>query len=336
MNAQPRSHLQVPVLLLSGPGSRRLEALAFEKACALICRTGTDHGPATEACPDCRRIRRREHPDVMVGAPERRRWCNTPAFEDPGESKETTIPTGLVRAIASDASRLPYEAGLRAILLLDVDKTESAAMSALLKVLEEPPLRTRFLLTATRSRLLPSTILSRVALLPCPGTSREETAAGLRARGLSSEEAEARTAFVPNDIDDARTLDLPAARALRDGLLEAASGTFLAESPGWALALGALLSGDGTAETAQRLALLATLLRDAVAAVAEPAGHDVRHKERFRDLSRLSERGLRRLLDAADGALRLASELQDSRRNPRLAVEAYALSLLSRSAPVSA
>ena len=118
--------------------------------------------------PAARRVYRREHPDLMVAAPERRRRVNPPPFEET-EGKETTLPTALVRAVAADATRLPYEAPRRAVVLLDVDRTESAAFSALLKILEEPPTKTRFILTATRPRLLPSTILSRVALRPVPG-----------------------------------------------------------------------------------------------------------------------------------------------------------------------
>ena len=70
--------------------------------------------------------------------------------------------------LAADASRLPYEGARRVLVLLDVDRTEAAAFSALLKVLEEPPSRARFVLTATRPRLLPPTILSRVVLRRLP------------------------------------------------------------------------------------------------------------------------------------------------------------------------
>src|SRR5664279_5592816 len=143
-----------PVVLLAGPGSRRLEALALERAAEVICGPGFD---PESSC--ARRVFRKEHPDLMVAAPERRRRVNPPQFEE-NEGKETTLPTALVRAVAADATRLPYEAARRAILFLDVDRTEAAAFSALLKILEESPTKTRFVLTATRPRLLPATILA--------------------------------------------------------------------------------------------------------------------------------------------------------------------------------
>src|ERR1019366_7004414 len=208
----------------AGPGSRRLETLAIEAAAEVVCGPGFD-----PESPAARRVFRREHPDLMVVAPERRRRVNPPPFEET-DGKETKLPTALVRAVAADATRFPYEAQRRAVVFLDVDRTESAAFSALLKILEEPPTKTRFILTATRPRLLPSTILSRVALRPVPGATREETAASLRGRGMREEEAEARAAFAPHDADEAAELDVAGARATRDALLEAISGVCLTRS----------------------------------------------------------------------------------------------------------
>jgi DNA polymerase-3 subunit delta' len=317
-----------PVVLLAGPGSRRLELLALAHAAHVVCRTGHPAGEGRDDCPDCRRVRRGEHPDVMVAAPESRRRVHTPLFEEATGSKETTLPTALVRAVAADATRFPYEARRRAIVLLDVDRTETAAYSALLKILEEPPSKARFLLTATRPRVLPATILSRVALHVLPALPRGATAAALRARGLSGEEAEARAAFFSADAEDAAALDLDALRALRDRLLEAASGLFLTDSVSWALTLAAILAEDDAEEAAHRLGLLATLLRDASAAAVDPAGHGIIHRERFADLARLGVADPRRLLDAAQAALVLAADFDGPRFNVRLACESYALGLL--------
>lgn len=315
----------VPVLLLTGRGSRRLEAEALDVAAGLLCRSGDRTG----ACNDCRRVARREHPDLLVAAPESSRRANTPPFDESSGSKETTIPTALVRALASDAFRLPYEAARRVLVLLDVDRTEAAAFSALLKVLEEPPSRARFILTAARPRLLPPTILSRLVLRRLPSPSHEMLVASLVARGLSSEEAAARAAFRPSGEEEAVDLDLAGERATRDALLEAVSGLLLSGSTGWALVLAGRLAADDAAATADRFGLLARILRDAVAAGTDPAGRTVLHAERYRDLVLLSEAGTGVLLEAANRALLEAADLPDSRRNPRLAAESYALSLLA-------
>jgi len=316
--------IDVPVQLLTGRGSRRLEAEALDLAAGLLCRSGD----RTSACPDCRRVARREHPDLLVAAPESSRRANTPPFDETSGSKETTIPTALVRALASEAFRLPYEGERRVLVLLDVDRTEAAAFSALLKVLEEPPARARFVLTAARPRLLPPTILSRLVLRRLPSPSREELLAALVARGTAPEEAAARAAFCPAGEEEALDLDLSEARATRDGLLEAVSGLLLSGSAGWALVLSGRLAAEDASATAERFALLARILRDAVAAGTDPAGRTVLHSERYRDLALLAGAGTDVLLEAATAALREAADLPDSRRNPRLAAEAFALSLL--------
>ena len=317
--------IDVPVQLLTGRGSRRLEAEALDVAAGLLCRTGD----RTSSCSDCRRVARREHPDLLVAAPESSRRANTPPFDETSGSKETTIPTALVRALASDAFRLPYEGDCRVLVLLDVDRTEAAAFSALLKVLEEPPSRARFVLTAARPRLLPPTILSRLVLRRLASPTHEALVASLVARGLSPEEAAARAAFCPSGEEEAIDLDLAAARATRDELLEAASGLLLSGSTGWALVLAGRLAAEDAAATAERFGLLARLFRDAVAAATDPAGRTVLHAERYRDLARLAEAGTGVLLEAADRALREAADLPDSRRNPRLSAEAFSLSLLA-------
>ncbi len=316
--------IDVPVQLLTGRGSRRLEAEALDLAAGLLCRSGD----RTSACSDCRRVARREHPDLLVAAPESSRRANTPPFDETSGSKETTIPTALVRALASEAFRLPYEGARRVLVLLDVDRTEAAAFSALLKVLEEPPARARFVLTAVRPRLLPPTILSRLVLRRLPSPSRKELLAALVARGTAPEEAAARAAFCPAGEEEALDLDLAEARVTRDGLLEAASGLLLSGSAGWALVLAGRLAAEDASATAERFALLARILRDAVAAGTDPAGRTVLHAERYRDLALLAGAGTDVLLEAATAALREAADLPDSRRNPRLAAEAFALSLL--------
>ena len=96
-----------PVVLLSGPGSRRLEALALEAAAEIVCGPGFD--PESSAA---RRVFRREHPDLMVAAPERRRRVNPPPFDET-DGKETTLPTALVRAVAADATRERIVGGRR-------------------------------------------------------------------------------------------------------------------------------------------------------------------------------------------------------------------------------
>ena len=187
----------------------------------------------------------------------------------------------------------------------------------------------RFILTATRPRLLPETILSRVVVRTLREMSRPETVQALRRRGLSAEDAAARAAFVPGDPDSAAALDLEAARHERDALLEALSGLLIDGSAAWGVILASHIAGDDATEAASRLGLLARLLRDAAVATVDPAGEGVVHRERFDDLERLGHRSRLDLLELASRALDLASNLPESRRNPKLATEAFVYSLVA-------
>jgi hypothetical protein len=107
------------------------------------------------------------------------------------------------------------------------------------------------------------------------------------------------------------------------------SGLLLDGSPAWGVILASRLPAEDAAATAARLGLLARLLRDAAVASIDPAGETVVHRERFDDLERLGQRSRFDLLDLAARALDLASSLPESRRNPKLAAEAFALSLVA-------
>ena len=98
----PALHLLVARLVddahpAAADGAQHLVApQALDVAAGLLCRSGD----RTPDCADCRRVARREHPDLLVAAPESGRRANTPPFDETSGSKETTIPTALVRALA--------------------------------------------------------------------------------------------------------------------------------------------------------------------------------------------------------------------------------------------
>ena len=321
-------------ILLSGVASKALERQAIDEAARLLCRVPTHAAAERESCNDCRRVLERKHPDLLIVAPEADRRSNVPQFAG-GGSKETTIPAALLRAMVAEAALRPYEGARRVLILLDADRTETAAFSALLKVLEEPPTASCFILTAVRPRLLPETILSRVVHRKVRGTSRRETARILETSGVPREEAQARAAFAPDDVATASRLDLAAERQVRDDLLEAVTGLLLTRSAGWGIALASRLPGEDAVETVSRLGLLAVLLRDAAVAAIDPAGEAVVHRERFRDLARLGSGAGQDLLEVAGRALELAATLSDSRRNARLSAEGFALALVRTGAGAS-
>ncbi len=132
-----------------GQGRRLAEALAQLVFCTASKK------PCGE-CDGCRRIARRDHPDVYwiepekktriisVGSPENRR-------KDPGIRYRLLEPL----------SQTSYAGGWKVGVILWADRMNESAANALLKMLEEPPRSTLLILVSEHSHQLLPTIVSR-------------------------------------------------------------------------------------------------------------------------------------------------------------------------------
>jgi DNA polymerase-3 subunit delta' len=119
---------------------KRSTAIAFVQA--LNCNAeGTD---SCGSCGSCRKIENSCHPDVWIVRAEGH-----------------TIKIDQVRAIQEPIAFRPYEGKRKVVLLEDAEKMTLQASNALLKVLEEPPKDTIFILVTSKPHALAPTILSR-------------------------------------------------------------------------------------------------------------------------------------------------------------------------------
>lgn len=131
-------------LLLEGPEGSGRRTFAREIAAALFCRG--EHKPCG-SCNQCRKVLERNHPDVEYYG---------------GDGSRRSFHIDTIRKLRQNAWLLPGEAPCRVCVLCGAENMTDQAQNALLKILEEPPEHTVFILTAeNRSMLLP-TILSRV------------------------------------------------------------------------------------------------------------------------------------------------------------------------------
>jgi DNA polymerase III delta prime subunit len=156
--------------LLTGPGEAPRAAAAWF-ARAIAC-TGAPVARPCEACPACRRSTLREavpldgtgksgplyrhvgdHPDLL--------WVER-------GRDDTRVRIAQIRAVQHALYLRPVEGGRRAVVIADAEWLNLEAQNALLRVLEEPPPGTTFLLvTASPSGLAP-TVRSRCQKVAFP------------------------------------------------------------------------------------------------------------------------------------------------------------------------
>lgn len=99
-------------------------------------------------CRPCKKIISGNHPDYHIIRP-------AGAF----------IQIDQIRTLCRTLALKPYEARVRVVVISDAQKMNPESANALLKILEEPPDHTIFILTATRSADLLPTIVSRCRII---------------------------------------------------------------------------------------------------------------------------------------------------------------------------
>lgn len=241
-------------LLLHGPSGSGKQRFALWLVQLLLClRPGSD-GPCGE-CKSCGHVLRLEHPDLHWYFPlPRPKGASTPERlagaledlraealaeirEDPLRVDADTEPRGVYLAAAQSLRRKAQQrpsVSSRQVFVIghaeELVPQESAqeAANALLKLLEEPPVGTLFILTSSRpGRVLP-TIRSRTVPVHIPGLPSDEVAAFLMEEvGVDRSEAETAAAlsggcigralgFLPIEGSDGKTADGPHERTRKE------------------------------------------------------------------------------------------------------------------------
>src|SRR5881296_3293282 len=160
--------------LLAGPEGcgKRLGMRAF--AAALLCARG-----GCGECRDCRLALGERHPNMLV---------LEPGGPDILVGKDAGDPN-TARWFASRAYLTPPEPGRKVMVALQADRLRVEAADVLLKVLEEPPTDTVFLLLSARPDDLPDTIRSRCQEVSFPPLSEGFVVETLVREGLDQDRA---------------------------------------------------------------------------------------------------------------------------------------------------
>jgi DNA polymerase III subunit delta' len=274
--AHLRAAVAAPVhayLLVGPPGSgKRTAAVAL--AAALLCPRG-----GCRDCDVCRRTLGGVHPDLIV-------------VERTGPS----ITVDQAREVRRLAMRSPNEGARKVLLLVDFHLVREAA-SVLLKVLEEPPASTVFVILAEQVPPELVTIASRCVRVDFGPLTADQVAGALVAEGVDPTAAPEVAAAAGGRLDRARLLAHdPGFSARRDawravpGRLDGTGATVAV----LAADLAALLASAGVAALESRQAAELEELDERVKRTGERgAGRKVLAERHKRELRRLRHDELR-------------------------------------------
>ncbi|WP_151447028.1 DNA polymerase III subunit delta' [Lacisediminimonas profundi] len=188
-------------LLIHGARGTGKTAFAERFAQALLCERPAAGGHPCNACPSCTWFAQYSHPDYRRVRPEVLDEDEGGADGDEAEASEVKKPgragrapskdirIDQVRALGDFINMSTHRQGRRVILLYPADALNTASANSLLKMLEEPPPATVFLLVAdSLDRLLP-TILSRCRKFVMGSPRREQALQWLQAAGVADADA---------------------------------------------------------------------------------------------------------------------------------------------------
>ena len=173
-------------LLLRGRAGIGKADFSIELSRALLCAAPNNSG-ACNSCPSCVWFKEGNHPDFRLISPE-----NEDENDDLPKkktSKKTQISVAQIRQLNDYLSLSSHQvAGKRIILISPADALNLASANALLKMLEEPPANTLFILVTSQPQRLLPTIMSRCQALELPMPTHHEALDWLKVQGVQQAE----------------------------------------------------------------------------------------------------------------------------------------------------
>jgi len=199
VNAVKSGHIAHAQLFSGNEGSANL-ALALAYATLINCERPNEDDSCGE-CPSCQKNNKLIHPDLhfvypvsntksvsgkdavsTTFLPEWRKFVKENVYASTdiwsitfgGEGKQLNISKEESRNIIRDLSLTSFDGKYKFMVIWQPEYLHPSAANAILKILEEPPERTVFLLVTNDYRKLLSTIISRTQMFVIPGFSRQD------------------------------------------------------------------------------------------------------------------------------------------------------------------
>jgi DNA polymerase-3 subunit delta' len=181
-------------VLLHGSAGIGKKSLAIDVARAALCEAPTSEGRACGRCAGCLLSAAGNHPDLRIVVPDAMAaWRGVSADVDDAEQlagsepadSDTAGEEGGKRAKLSSQIRIPqvraltdfvatstHRGGRRVVVLAPAERLNTEAANSLLKMLEEPPPASLFLLVTDAIDDLLPTVRSRCVLVRVPAPAR--------------------------------------------------------------------------------------------------------------------------------------------------------------------
>src|SRR3954470_9209597 len=188
----PTSAMALPrALLLTGRPGLGKRATALFLAQSLLCETKRDGLIPCGTCPSCLLYRAGNHPDLRTLEVGEDETPNAGASDEellPAKKQSQHIPVQKVRALLDFVTLTPHRGGAKVICIVPVEAMLPAAANALLKILEEPPGDTYFLLVSHQPERLLATIRSRCFHMALGLPDRQPALDWLKEQGIANAE----------------------------------------------------------------------------------------------------------------------------------------------------
>ena len=216
--------------LFAGPEGAGKTSMALNLAALLLCEN-PQNGKACGVCTSCTKMKHLNHSnlhlihamprgknpsdndpfaglseaDFTAMQEERNALTNDPyrSINIPG-AKQILIAS--IRHIKKELAMRPAESGRQVVLILQAEMANTQALNSLLKILEEPPEKTTFILTTSSLEVIPATIRSRCQVVkfnPVPDVQLVEY---LSAKGLDDTNAKRIARLSGGNVQQAKAL----------------------------------------------------------------------------------------------------------------------------------
>lgn len=203
-------------VLVAGGSEEERSAAAELIAQNAVCTGGK--ATACNGCDSCRKAKEGIHPDIIT-------------VQKPTDKK--FFQKDSLKAVVDGAYLTPNEAPLKVYIIKELSFMTEECQNVLLKILEEPPSYTAFVLTAQNANDVIKTVLSRVTRLRLDGEVKKELSQkaidvvkNTLTALLSQFEFDVVAALAPVDGDKALTAEVVSAltAALRDAVVQKFGG----------------------------------------------------------------------------------------------------------------